>query len=198
MQRRDHDDARLLLDADGDGRAGEAAAGRERERFLRESEVFFAGVCGGGDVRTRAPRGKVLSLSLSLKEREREREYRQRERKGDEEKERKKEREKNRREKTKRRAKSSRRSSPRSSLGLSRPLGLSLSCFNSRKIKNNAFLPRAVKEHPRDSGIEGDADGELDQPRRAEEGPGGRHSWRGTDDGLLSFFLRERERKIDE
>lgn len=113
----------------------------------------------------------------------------------------------NRREK-KLRAKSSRRSLllpslPRPLSRLSRPSRYASrtfesSLFNFEKRKKLQCLPRAVKEHPRDSGIEGDADGQLDQPRRAEEGAGGRHSnERERDGSLLSFLFSERE-SIDE
>jgi len=95
------------------------------------------------------------------------------------EKKRKREPERERKNKREKKKEGRRKSSRRSSLGLSASLGplvlpLGLSEQFPRLKTKLPLLPRAVKEHPRDSGIESDAHGQLDQPRRAEERAGRR------------------------
>ena len=147
------------------------------------------------------------SMFLSSEKRKKERESK-RGRKGRRKKERKRESERERKQEGKKQGVRNQQGAPPFCLALSRlsrPSRYASRTFeraslNFEKKKKRQFLPRAVKEHPRDSGIEGDADGQLDQPRRAEEGPGGRHSeMKGEGRKRRPVFLREREREsIDE
>lgn len=130
----------------------------------------------------------VFSLSRKRQDRRREREERERER---EETEKRK-----RRGQTKIKALLDEQARDESSrlepLVASRTFLLQVSSI--LKLQNsNSNSPRAVEEHPRDAGIKGDAHGQLNQPRRAEEGPGRGHGGEPKkEEGrrpVLSFFL---------